>query len=256
VGDTSQIEWTDATSNPVTGCTKVSPGCAHCYIERTPPFRIAGRQFVRGHIPLEIHENRLDQPLRWTRSRMVFANTLSDLFHEDLDPLFVGRVFNVMGRASWHTFQVLTKRPERMLQVVRAYYAAVGTTPYPNVWLGVTAENRRWLRHRGELLAQTPAAVRFLSLEPLLEDVAGDLQAVLSIVGPRYPKSEFNWVIVGGESGPKARPCRPEWIRALRDVCESAGVPFLFKQWGGRTAKSGGRELDGRTWDEYPEVCL
>jgi protein gp37 len=233
VSEHSSIEWTDATWNPITGCTKISPGCAHCYIERTPAFRIAGRRFVRGNVPLLLHDDRLEQPLHWRKARRVFVNSLSDLYHEAVPDAFIQRVFDTMQRAHWHRFQILTKRSQRLREIA-------GSSRWPtNVWQGVSVENAAHV-HRIRDLARVPAAVRFLSIEPLL----GPL--------PDLPLHDIDWVIVGGESGPIRRPVAPEWVRDIRDQCLRAGVPFFFKQWGGRMAKSGGRELDNRTWDEMP----
>lgn len=262
MSDKSAIEWTDATWNPTTGCTKVSPACANCYIERTPPFRIAGRQFVRGHIPLELHPDRLDKPKSWKQPRRIFVNSLSDLFHSDAPDDFILRVLDSIraGHANGHVFQVLTKRPERMRSIMsklqfdsagagRMYLKDKGLNRQGQpisfapvmrrMWLGVSVENRHW-KSRITVLRQTPAAVRFLSLEPLLEHI-GDLDL-----------HGIHWVIVGGESGPKHRPIDADWVRAVRDQCVASGVNFFFKQWGGPTPKSGGRLLDGRTWDEMP----
>jgi protein gp37 len=250
VSDKSAIEWTDATWNPTTGCTKVSPACANCYIERTPPFRIKGRKFVKGHIPLVLHADRLSQPLKWKQPRRVFVNSLSDLFHEDVPFEFIDKVFAIMGHASQHTFQILTKRADRM----RAYMLQADATelelstkvvrwPLPNVWLGVSVENQHFADERIPLLLQTPAALRFISAEPLLGPVR------LSNYGTG---ASIDWVIVGGESGPRLRPTKADWVRSMRDQCNGAGVKFFFKQWGGATAKTGGRILDGRTWDELP----
>ena len=275
MSDKSAIEWTEATWNPVTGCTKVSPGCAHCYIERTPAFRIQRRKFDRGHIPLILHEDRLEQPLRWRRPRLVFVNSLSDLFHEDIPDEFIWRVFDVMEHAHEHTFQVLTKRPERMRDFVTRRCDARGSwgdaDVEQNIWLGVSIENRRYV-DRADLLRQTPAAVRFISAEPLLGALVPDLaddpvewtydQWSDGYEGPGLDLIGIDWVIVGGESGPRHRPVDAQWIRDLRNAClnfrhvEGAGPAFFFKQWGGRTSKSGGRELDGRTWDEYPTAVL
>jgi protein gp37 len=227
------IEWTDATWNPVTGCTKVSPACAHCYIERTPPFRIAGRHFVRGAIPIICHADRLGHPLAWRTPRRVFVNSLSDLFHEAIPLPFLHAVFATMCRARQHQFQVLTKRAARLA-------ALAPSLPWPaNVWMGVSVENARFL-DRVARLRTVPAQVRLLSLEPLL----GPL--------PHLPLDGVHWVIVGGESGPVRRRTDPAWVRDIRDQCRAAGVAFFFKQWGGQTAKAGGRALDGRTWDEMP----
>lgn len=249
----SAIEWTDATWNPVTGCTKVSPACANCYIERTIPFRTKRRVFVKGHIPLEFHRNRLSQPLNWAYPRMVFVNSLSDLFHPDVPATFIAEVFAVMQRTPQHTYQVLTKRADRMLHLLGDPPSDVAW-PLPNVWLGVSVENQTLADARIPLLLQTPAAVRFLSCEPLLGPL--NLTGYVSLNGKCFNSAGYtdslDWVIAGGESGPRVRPTRIEWARSLRDQCVAAGVPFFWKQNGGRTSKSGGRLLDGRTWDEMP----
>lgn len=255
MSDKSAIEWTDATWNPTTGCTKVSPACANCYIERTPPFRVKGRKFVNGHIPLELHADRLSAPERWRNPRMVFVNSLSDLFHDDVPDAFIWRVFDTMAATPRHTYQVLTKRPERMRALVPKFAmrhtASDGSGwPLPNVWLGVSAENQRLADERIPLLLATPAAKHFISAEPLL----GPLRLYPQWM-PVHFKTAFarlDWVIVGGESGPRVRPMDADWLRSLRDQCVAEGVAFFFKQWGGKTAKSGGRVLDGRTWDEMP----
>jgi protein gp37 len=227
------IEWTDETWNPTTGCTKVSPGCAHCYIERTPAFRITGRRFVRGVIPLALHEDRLEAPLRWRRPRRVFVNSMSDLFHAEVPETFVARVFDTMRRAHWHQFQVLTKRSGRLRELAARLPWA------PNVWQGVSVENAAHLWRIADLQT-VPAAVRFLSIEPLLGPLS------------ELPLDGISWVIVGGESGPTRRAVDPAWVRDIRDQCVDAGVAFFFKQWGGLTSKSGGRKLDGQTWDGMP----
>jgi protein gp37 len=382
MSDKTKIEWTDATWNPVTGCTKISEGCDHCYIDRTPPFRIEGRQFVlhcprcAGHgiidaaqhacpdctdgtvrgatvgatTGVRLHPERLDQPLRWQRPRRVFVNSLSDLFHADVPDEFIARVFAVMAYAYQHTFQVLTKRPARMRSLLRsqAFLDLVsdrltdmisdgvhlrgvplrveqlsgrrgdnlwhpGRWPLPNVWLGTSVENQRWADIRIPQLMETPAAVRFLSCEPLLGPVdltgSGTAQTYWLTGRPGWGPEEvvgngyvvqpltiapsLDWVIVGGESGPGARPMHLDWARSLRDQCTGAGIAFHFKQWGewapygvgagsaynehpyryigdpitsppwddrlpGRRVvkrvgkRAAGRELDGRTWDEYP----
>ena len=231
------IEWTDETWNPTTGCTKVSPGCAHCYIERTPAFRIAGRRFVRGVIPVTLYEDRLEQPLRWRTPRRIFVNSMSDLFHVDIPDAFIARVFDTMQRAHWHQFQILTKRSGRLREL------AVRLTWSPNVWQGVSVENAAHVSRIADL-QKVPAAVRFLSIEPLLGPI------------PKLPLRGIDWVIVGGESGPHRRPINAEWVHDIHAQCMAAGVSFFFKQWGGRTSKSGGRELDGRTWDEMPSSQL
>jgi protein gp37 len=233
MSDHTAIEWTDATWNPVTGCTKVSPGCAHCYIERTPAFRINGRAFVKGAIPVQLHDNRIEQPLHWRRPRRVFVNSLSDLYHDDVPDTFIVRVFETMRRAHWHQFQILTKRSVRLRELA-------SRLPWPvNVWQGVSVENAAHV-HRIADLQAVPASVRFLSIEPLLGPI------------PELPLAGVDWVIVGGESGPRRRPMDPGWVADIRDQCVAAGAPFFFKQWGGRVAKAGGRELDGRTWDDMP----
>jgi protein gp37 len=218
----------------VTGCSKVSPGCAHCYAETfAERWRgLAGHPYEQG-FDLRLWPERLDQPLAWRRPRLIFVNLMSDLFHEDVPEQFIGDVFGVMERAEQHTFQILTKRHERLADVAPLL-------PWPaNVWIGVSIENRRFV-HRADFLRLVPAAVRFISAEPLLGPLEGlDLTAI-------------DWLIAGGESGARHRPVRAEWVRELRDRCEAEDVSFFFKQWGGRRPKSGGRELDGRTWDEMP----
>jgi len=236
MGDQSRIEWTDATWNPVTGCTKVSPGCDHCYAERfAERFRgVAGHAYEHG-FDVTLRPERLDQPLRWARPRMIFVNSMSDLFHRDVPDVFIDRVFDVMRDAHWHTFQVLTKRPARMRALVKMAWPE--RMP-PNVWLGVSVEDAvRKVRIR-ELVA-TPAALRFLSLEPLIGQVG-----FLDLAG-------IDWVIVGGESGPGARAMDPIWVHEVRAQCHDQGVPFFFKQWGG--ARPGGPALlDGVAYRQFP----
>jgi protein gp37 len=234
VADNSAIEWTEATWNPVTGCDQVSPGCAHCYAKTfAERWRgIPGHPYEQG-FELRLWPERLDHPMRWRRPRLIFVNSMSDLFHEDVPFDFVHRVFDVMVRAERHTFQVLTKRDDRLLELAP-------DLPWPeNVWMGVSIENRRFV-HRANRLRQIPAAVRFISAEPLLGPLEG-----LSLRG-------IDWLIAGGESGARHRPVKPEWIRELRDKCVRTGTPFFFKQWGGPTSKSGGRLLESRTWDDMP----
>lgn len=247
MADHSAIEWTGGTWNVVTGCSKVSPGCARCYIERTPPFRIEGRRFVNGSTDIRLHPERLERrhPLHPSRLQdPIFVCSLADLFHEQVPELFVRRVFAVMRDTPERTFQVLTKRPGRALEVLEAVYA--GGPPLANVWLGVSIENARHTP-RADVLREIPAAVRFISAEPLLGSLfeSGGSRSPLRLEG-------IDWLIAGGESGPGYRPVHLEWLRELRDACTTAGVAFFFKQWGGRTAKSGGRELDGREYDEMP----
>jgi protein gp37 len=236
MGTRSAIEWTDATWNPVTGCTKVSPGCKHCYAERLA-FRLQamGNRRYRNGFALTLHADQLRLPLKWTQPRRIFVNSMSDLFHEDVPEDFIAAVFNVMERASWHRFQVLTKRADRVA-------ALAPRLPWPaNVWQGVSVESARYV-NRVRALQRVPAAVRFLSVEPLLGPI------------PELPLDGVQWVIVGGESGPQHRRVDPAWVRLIRDQCVTARVPFFFKQWGGRTPKAGGRVLDGRHWDEMPDA--
>src|SRR6266508_3309924 len=236
MSDGSTIEWTDATWNPVTGCSKVSPGCDHCYAERfSERFRgVAGHPYERG-FDLTLWPQRLQQPRHWQRPRRVFVNSMSDLFHEDVPEAFIKQVFEVMADCPQHVFQVLTKRPGRMASVVRK----LQPEPLPNVWLGTSIELARFA-WRADKLRQAPAAVRFLSLEPLLGPLPGlDLNLI-------------DWVIVGGESGQGARPMAEVWVLDILAQCRAAGVPFFFKQWGGRNKKLAGRTLRGHTWDEMP----
>jgi len=236
MADHSAIEWTEATWNPVTGCSKVSPGCAHCYAETfAERWRgIPGHPYEQG-FDLRLWPQRLEQPLRWRRPRMIFVNSMSDLFHEDIPDDYIAEVFDVMVAADHHTFQILTKRHRRLADLA-------GRLPWPgNVWMGVTIENRRFV-HRADYLRQVPAVLRFISAEPLLGSLEGlDLD-------------DIDWLIAGGESGPRHRPVRIEWLRELRDRCEQEEVAFFFKQWGGVRSKAGGRLLDGRAWDEMPST--
>ena len=234
MSDNSRIEWTEATWNPVTGCSKVSPGCAHCYAETfAERWRgIPEHPYEQG-FDLRLWPERLEVPLRWKRPRVVFVNSMSDLFHEDIPEDFVADVFDVMVRAPRHTFQILTKRHERLAELAPSL-------PWPsNVWMGVTIENRRFV-HRADYLREVPAAVRFISAEPLLGPLQGlDLQGI-------------DWLIAGGESGPRHRRIDPTWATELRDGCLAEGVAFFFKQWGGHRPNSGGRQLAGRHWDDMP----
>jgi len=230
----SAIEWTESTWNPVTGCTKVSPGCAHCYAERMARRLQAMGQpnYRRGFRPT-VHPRVLDLPLSWRRPQMIFVNSMSDLFHEDVPVDFIRRTFGVMAQADWHQFQVLTKRSERL----RDLDPMLEWTE--NVWMGVSVESTEYTFRIDDLRA-TAAAVKFLSIEPLL----GAL--------PELDLDGIDWVIVGGESGPGARPVEERWVTDIRDQCREAGVPFFFKQWGGTNKKKAGRLLEGRTWDEMP----
>jgi protein gp37 len=230
----SSIEWTDATWNPITGCTKVSQGCKHCYAQRfAERFRgVPGHPFEQG-FDLRLWEDRLELPLQWKEHRRIFVNSMSDLYHERVPTTFIRRVFVTMGLARQHTFQILTKRAKRL--------AELGPTlPWkPNIWQGVSIENMD-VAWRADELRKVPVDVRFLSLEPLL----GPLDEL--------DFSGIQWVIVGGESGPSARPMRKEWVRSIRDRCTAEAVPFFFKQWGGIRKHETGRRLDGRVWNEYP----
>ena len=234
MSDNSLIEWTDASWNPVTGCSKVSPGCAHCYAETfAERFRgVPGHPYEQG-FDLRFWPERLTVPLTWLRPRRIFVNSMSDLFHEAVPDAYIRQVFDVMVAAQRHQFQVLTKRHERLAELAPSL-------PWPdNVWIGVTIENNRFV-HRADYLRRVPAAVRFISAEPLL----GPL--------PDLDLTDIDWLIAGGESGPVHRKPQAQWFLDLRDRCGTAGVSFFFKQWGGRTPKATGRLLDGRTWDEYP----
>ena len=231
----SKIEWTETTWNPVTGCTKISYGCKHCYAERmSKRLQAMGMEKYRQGFEVVVHESVLQEPLKWKNPSLVFVNSMSDLFHKAVPTEFVQSVFGVMNEASHHTFQVLTKRPGRVKQIdARLDWA-------PNIWLGTSIESERWL-DRLDRLKATGARTKFLSLEPLL----GPL--------PDLDVSGIDWVIVGGESGPGARPMDAEWVREIRDNCVDSEVPFFFKQWGGVFKKKTGRTLDGRTWDEMPQ---
>ena len=233
----SAIQWTNSTWNPVTGCTKVSPGCKHCYAERMARrLRAMGQRNYANGFSLAVHDNALELPLTWKSPRTVFVNSMSDLFHRGVPTDFVLRVFDVMSRADWHTYQILTKRSGRLGELDPELEWA------PHIWMGVSVETQRF-QFRTDDLRQTRAAVKFLSLEPLL----GPLPS-LEIEG-------IDWVIVGGESGPGARRMDPAWVIEIRDQCLSADVPFFFKQWGGINKRKTGRTLQGRTWDEMPKVC-
>ena len=317
----TKIEWTDRTWNVVSGCTKVSPACDHCYIERTPPFRMARRRFDKpgagGTTGVTLHRDRLGQPLTWKKPQRVFVCSLADLFHDKVSDDFLADVFGMMAHARRHTFQVLTKRHDRMRKLLnspafrdavadrvlrddpaaRSRWAAT-SWPLPNVWLGVTAENEKWYAIRASALIDTPAAVRFVSCEPLLSriDLSPWRHDRLEPNPGSGPHRGIHWVIAGGETGPGARPSDPAWFRLMRDQCQAGNVPFFFKQWGdwaptgagvahvpgykpdpttrprkacfcgpdptdfhtemARVGKrAAGRELDGRTWDEFPEVA-
>jgi protein gp37 len=232
----SAIEWTEATWNPVTGCDKVSPGCAHCYAERMARrLQAMGQANYRRGFDVTLHPAMLDVPFRWKKPRRIFVNSMSDLFHDSVPTAFIQKVFEVMADAHWHDYQILTKRAARLRDLDPVL-------EWPNhVWMGVSVENHRFV-DRIDYLRRTRAKLKFLSLEPLL----GPL--------PRLDLNGIHWVIAGGESGPGARPMQSEWVRDIRDQCAANGVPFFFKQWGGVFKSRTGRELDGRTWDEMPKI--
>ncbi len=232
----SSIEWTESTWNPLTGCTKISPGCKHCYAERMAlRLHAMGQPNYANGFKLTLHPHVLEVPLSWKKPQIIFVNSMSDLFHKQVPLEFVQQVFDIMRRASWHTFQVLTKRSERLLELDPEI-------DWPgNVWMGVSVENQDYM-FRIDHLRRTRAKTKFLSLEPLL----GPL--------PNLDLHGINWAIVGGESGPGARPIAEEWVIDIRDQCRAAHVPFFFKQWGGVNKRHTGRILQGRTWDEMPEL--
>jgi protein gp37 len=236
MGDNSAIEWTDATWNPVTGCTKVSPGCKYCYAERLATrLKAMGNPRYKNGFDLTLQADQLQLPLKWRQPRRIFVNSMSDLFHEQIPADYIRAVFDVMNRASWHNFQILTKRAERLAAL------AAKLTWGSNIWQGVSVEGPDYLS-RITYLQTVPARIRFLSLEPLLNGI------------PNLPLEHIHWVIVGGESGPNHRPIRPEWVRNIRDQCRSQRIPFFFKQWGGLNSKAGGCLLDGRKWHEWPSI--
>jgi len=236
MGAKSAIEWTDSTWNPVTGCTKISPGCKHCYAERMANrLKAMGQPNYANGFDLTIHEHTLELPLHWKRPQTIFVNSMSDLFHEDVPTNFILQAFDVMHRARWHRYQILTKRSDRLLEL----------DPYltweSHIWMGVSVETKDYVS-RIDHLRQTHSLIKFLSLEPLL----GPLQ--------RLNLKEIDWVIVGGESGYHARPISASWVIDIRDQCQRAKVPFFFKQWGGPNRRRAGRKLEGRTWDEIPII--
>ncbi len=233
----STIEWTESTWNPVTGCTKISTGCMNCYAERMAHrLHAMGQPNYRNGFAVTTHEHTLELPLRWRKPQAIFVNSMSDLFHKSVPTDFILKVFNVMNKAHWHRFQVLTKRADRLAQLS-------SRLPWtPNIWMGVTVEAEGYLT-RVDHLRNTSAAVKFLSIEPLLGPVR------------QLDLDNIDWVIVGGESGPGARPMKLEWVTDIRDQCMRARVPFFFKQWGGTNKKKNGRSLENRTWDEMPDYC-
>lgn len=238
MADVSSIEWTDSTWNPVTGCTKITRGCDNCYAERfAERFRgVAGHPFENG-FDLSLRPERVKQPLAWRRPRMIFVNSMSDLFHKEVSSDFIDSVFDTMEAADWHVFQLLSKRSSVMKSYLKKRFAS---RPCPeHIWCGVSVEDRQ-ATSRIEHLRDSPAGARFLSIEPLLGPVGKlDLRGI-------------HWVIAGGESGPRARPMHPDWVRGVRDECVRQDVAFFFKQWGGFRPKDGGRELDGREWNGFP----
>lgn len=231
----SHIEWTDSTWNPVTGCDKVSPGCKHCYAERMANrLKAMGQYRYRNNFQLTLQEDLIEAPISWKKPRVIFVNSMSDLFHENVPFKYIERVFATMIKANQHVYQVLTKRSERLKEIAK-------DLPWTdNIWMGVSIENEDYT-YRIDHLRKTPAIVKFLSLEPL--------------IGPlnNLKLQNINWVIVGGESGPGARPMSDEWVRDIRDTCIEQKIHFFFKQWGGVNKKKAGRKLDGRFWDEMPE---
>ena len=243
MAQTSSIEWTDATWNPVRGCTKISPGCAHCYAETfAERFRgVPGHPYAKG-FDLRLVPEKVFEPLLWLKSRMIFVNSMSDLFHVDVPDRYIELVARVMMEARWHTFQVLTKRSERLRDLLTSKIRFAANAEH--IWWGVSVENRKHGLPRIQHLRDAPARVRFLSVEPLLEDLGQ-----IDLAG-------IHWVIVGGESGHGARPILKDWVIDIQRQCARASIPFFFKQWGGVRKKAAGRDLDGRTYDELPRHAL
>lgn len=239
MSDRSKIEWTDTTWNPLRGCTKVSPGCKHCYAETfAERFRgVAGHPYEKG-FDLRLVPGKLAEPFEWAGSRMVFVNSMSDLFHPNVPESYIEEVAHVMGQANWHTYQILTKRSERLQLLLNRRLRFAGNQRH--IWWGVSVEDRKYGLPRIEHLRESPVALRFLSVEPLLEDL-GD-----------FDLSGIHWVIVGGESGYGARPMQESWVKRIMQLCRAAKVPFFFKQWGGVHKSTAGRLLRGRTYDEMP----
>jgi len=234
VAQLSNIEWTQATWNPITGCSKISPGCINCYAERLANRLTAmGQKRYQNGFDLTLHNDLIDLPLHWKNPKLIFVNSMSDLFHEDIPREFIENVFKTMQKAKWHTFQILTKRSKRLAKL--ATYL-----PWPkNIWMGVSVESPKYTTRISDL-RKVGAAVRFLSIEPLIEPISN------------LPLRGIDWVIVGGESGPGCRPMQTQWVRHIQKLCISKNVPFFFKQWGGTRKKLSGRLLDGRTWDQFP----
>jgi len=233
----TSIEWTEATWNPVTGCDRISHGCDHCYAERLAlRLEAMGSSRYRNGFRLTVHEDLIDRPLKWREPRTIFVNSMSDLFHENVPADIIHRIFATMNQANWHTFQILTKRPMELLR------HAESLTWTPNIWMGVTVESYRYT-HRIQALRMVPASVRFVSFEPLLSEIPAET----SLEG-------IHWAIIGGESGPGARPMDKRWVKNLKKLCRKHDTAFFFKQWGGFNKKAAGRMLDGRTWDEMPKL--
>lgn len=234
MGSKSSIEWTESTWNPVTGCSKISAGCQHCYAERMAlRLKAMGQPNYVNGFEVTMHEQMLELPLKWKKPQMIFVNSMSDLFHSEIPVEFIFKVFDVMHRAHWHTFQILTKRAERLEEI------SSQLTWTPNIWMGVSVENAQYVS-RMDNLRNTGAKTRFVSFEPLLAPI------------PDLNLKGIDWAIVGGESGPGARPLKEEWVLEIRDKCFENKVPFFFKQWGGTNKKKNGRLLEGRTWDGKP----
>jgi len=234
----SSIEWTNSTWNPLTGCTKVSSGCKNCYAERlSQRLRAMGNPNYSNGFAITTHEDTLELPLKWKRPQTIFVNSMSDLFHEEVPDQFIFSVFDIMRQANWHCFQILTKRSERLLELSPQL-------PWmPHIWMGVSVENQDYA-FRIDHLRKTGAEVKFLSLEPLLGQI------------PNLHLEGIDWLIVGGESGPRSRAMEASWVINIRNQCQEANTPFFFKQWGGANKKKAGRELEGRTWDEMPELTV
>jgi len=241
MSDKSKIEWTDATWNPVRGCTKISPGCKHCYAESFAERfrRVPGHPYEQG-FDVRLIPSKLTDPLLWTKPKMVFVNSMSDLFQEAVPDDYIAAVFQIMKLANWHTYQVLTKRSERMRDLLNTKFQDVAVEPH--IWWGVSVEDKPYGLPRIEHLRTTQVKTRFLSIEPLLEHL-GDIDL-----------TGIDWVIVGGESGARARPMGKLWVESIREQCECAGIPFFFKQWGGFNKKKNGRVLNGHTYDDFPEL--
>ncbi|MFC1553437.1 DUF5131 family protein [candidate division KSB1 bacterium] len=234
----SNIEWTESTWNPVTGCSKISPGCKHCYAERMAKrLKAMGQQNYKNGFNVNLHEHVLDYPLNWKKPQTIFVNSMSDLFHEKVPVSFIKKVFNTMNTTSWHIFQVLTKRSDRLCELNNELEWA------NNIWMGVSIESDQY-KYRIDFLRETNAKIKFLSLEPLIGPVN------------KLNFENIDWVIAGGESGSKSRPIEEEWVKDIRDQCIESDVPFFFKQWGGYNKKKNGRLLEGKLWNEMPELPI